>query len=91
MPLPVNTGTPIPVLPAAAATNVALQRIETLLNNLRQVTTDIAHDLRTPLGRLRQRLENTGGSPDPDPNLVPNAIEEIDGILATFDSLLHIA
>lgn len=75
----------------AGTINVALQRIETLLNNLRQVTTDIAHDLRTPLGRLRQRLENAGSSPEPDPNLVPSAIEEIDGILATFDSLLHIA
>jgi signal transduction histidine kinase len=34
-----------------------LDRIAALMNDLRQVTTDIAHDLRTPLTRLRQRLE----------------------------------
>jgi signal transduction histidine kinase len=71
--------------------NAALQRIETLLDNQRQVTTDIAHDLRTPLGRLRQRLEAASSRREPDPNLASDAIEEIDGILSTFDSLLHIA
>ena len=34
-----------------------LDRIEGLLENLRQVSSDIAHDLRTPLARLRNRLE----------------------------------
>src|SRR5258708_7483811 len=38
--------------------NAMLERIQQLLDGLRQVTSDIAHDLRTPLGRLRQRLED---------------------------------
>src|SRR5581483_4471882 len=41
----------------AANLNVMLDRIERLVEGLRQVSTDIAHDLRTPLGRLRRTLE----------------------------------
>ncbi len=41
----------------AGSINAMLDRIQTLMEDLRQVTTDIAHDLRTPLTRLRQRLE----------------------------------
>ncbi len=41
----------------AATLNRMLDRIEGLLENLRQVSSDIAHDLRTPLARLRNRLE----------------------------------
>ena len=40
-----------------AAANQMLARIEELMANLQHVTSDIAHDLRTPLGRLRQRLD----------------------------------
>jgi methyl-accepting chemotaxis protein len=40
----------------AANLNVMLDRIEVLVQGLRQVSTDIAHDLRTPLGRLRRTL-----------------------------------
>ena len=39
------------------AVNLMLDRIGTLTDSLRQVTDDIAHDLRTPLSRLRQQLE----------------------------------
>jgi methyl-accepting chemotaxis protein len=38
--------------------NAMLARIQQLMDGLRQVSSDIAHDLRTPLGRLRQHLEN---------------------------------
>ena len=41
----------------ARAINEMLDRISTLLENLQQVSSDIAHDLRTPLTRLRNRLE----------------------------------
>ena len=53
----------------AASINTMLDRIQTLMEDLRQVTTDIAHDLRTPLTRLRQRLELASalvGDPDVD-------------------------
>ncbi len=42
--------------------NRMLDRIGSLMDGLRQVSTDIAHDLRTPLSRLRQHLEATRGS-----------------------------
>ena len=39
----------------AGSLNAMLDRIESLMTGLREVSTDIAHDLRTPLSRLRQR------------------------------------
>jgi signal transduction histidine kinase len=67
---------------------------QTLLESLKQVTTNIAHDLRTPLSRLRQSLEaaRTG-----KPNIkrygqtIDQAISESDQLLATFAALLRIA
>src|SRR6185437_11507424 len=41
----------------AVSLNVMLDRIQGLMDGLRQISTDIAHDLRTPLARLRQRIE----------------------------------
>ena len=41
-----------------ASLNAMLGRIQQLMDGLRQVSSDIAHDLRTPLGRLRQHLED---------------------------------
>ena len=41
-----------------ASLNAMLDRIQQLMDGLRQVSSDIAHDLRTPLGRLRQQLED---------------------------------
>src|SRR5438270_6737934 len=43
----------------AATLNRMLDRIEGLLDNLRQVSSDVAHDLRTPLSRLRTQLERS--------------------------------
>lgn len=47
----------------AATLNRMLDRINVLMESLRQVSNDIAHDLRTPLGRLRQGLEEVRRSP----------------------------
>jgi methyl-accepting chemotaxis protein len=47
----------------ADSINTMLDRIQALMEDLRQVTTDIAHDMRTPLTRLRQRLEIAQQSP----------------------------
>jgi signal transduction histidine kinase len=78
----------------AGSINAMLDRIEGLMNDLRQVTTDIAHDLRTPLTRLRQRLELANRSEN-DTELaratLASAVAELDSILAIFSSLLRIA
>jgi len=78
----------------AGSINAMLDRIAALMNDLRQVTTDIAHDLRTPLTRLRQRLE-LAVRPDEDSAAarltLASAVVEIDSILAIFSALLRIA
>jgi signal transduction histidine kinase len=74
--------------------NTMLDRIESLLESSRQVTNDIAHDLRTPLTRLRTRLEKLGlGSLDETArqDLIDLIIDESDAILGMFDALLKIA
>lgn len=78
----------------AATLNAMLDRIVDLLENLRQVSNDVAHDLRTPLARLRQRLEDTrirAASPDDYERAIDRAIEEADALLDTFSALLRIA
>jgi signal transduction histidine kinase len=65
-----------------------------LMEALRQVTNDIAHDLRTPLGRLRQQLEEahrTARDVSDYDRAVENAMVEVDSILTTFAALLRIA
>jgi signal transduction histidine kinase len=77
----------------AGAFNRTLDRIAALMDSLRQVSSDIAHDLRTPLTRLRQRLEATRtlASADARAEAVDGALEEVDAILETFAALLRIA
>jgi signal transduction histidine kinase len=74
--------------------NRLFDRNQTLLESLKQVTTDIAHDLRTPLSRLRQGLEAARtGKPDTKRygQTIDVAIAESDQLLATFAALLRIA
>jgi signal transduction histidine kinase len=78
----------------AANLNRMLDQIERLMTAMREVTDDVAHDLRTPLSRLRVRLElallgGTGGSAQTE--AIRSAIEEADRLLATFNALLSIA
>ncbi len=74
--------------------NRMLERIETLLEGVKQVSDNIAHDLRTPLARLRNRLDDLrkdDGPPESRRDAVEGAIREADGLLATFGALLRIA
>jgi signal transduction histidine kinase len=77
-----------------ATFNALLGRIEALMQAQRQVTDDIAHDLRSPLSRLRQLLEGALASPrDPDRDtaMMERALVELDCVLASFAALLRIA
>ena len=74
--------------------NEMLDQIERLVNSLREVTDNIAHDLRSPLNRLRSRLEVTlmgEGSAEQFREALEATISEADDLLATFNALLNIA
>jgi signal transduction histidine kinase len=78
----------------SATLNVMLDRIAGLMENLRQVSNDIAHDLRTPLTRLRQDLEEAKTrdlTTDGYKRVVEGAVAEADVLLETFSALLRIA
>src|SRR4029077_6587931 len=74
--------------------NGMLTRIEELIGALREVSDNIAHDLKTPLNRLRNRAEAALTHPDgPTPyrDGLVKTIEEADELIKTFNSLLLIA
>jgi signal transduction histidine kinase len=78
----------------SATLNRMLDRIADLMDTIGQVTIDIAHDLRTPIGRLRQSLDEAGRSaatPEEFRAAIGCAIAEADSILVTFAALLRIA
>ena len=71
-----------------------LDRIHVLMEDLRQVSTDIAHDLRTPLTRLRQRVEIVGARATTVAEyreLTDTVLRDTDEILKTFSAMLRIA
>jgi signal transduction histidine kinase len=74
--------------------NAMLERNEVAMESVRQVSNDIAHDLRTPLTRLRQRLElaqRRARSLEDWQRAADGCISDMDAILATFGALLRIA
>jgi signal transduction histidine kinase len=78
----------------ATAINDMLDRISTLLDNLRQVSSDVAHDLRTPMTHLRSRLEEArqkSVSTADYAAVITHAIEDTDHLLAIFAALLRIS
>lgn len=75
----------------AQTINRMLDRIGALMESLKQVSNDVAHDLRTPLTRLRQRLEAGLASPDEREAALEGSLADLDAILDTFAALLRIA
>ncbi|PAV24827.1 two-component sensor histidine kinase [Tamilnaduibacter salinus] len=73
--------------------NQMLDRIVYLMEGIRHVSDSIAHDLRTPLTRLRNQLETTLMAVDNDEarEHAGQAVAEADQLLATFNALLRIA
>ena len=74
--------------------NALLDRIVELMNAMRQVTTDIAHDLRTPLSRMRTRLEQLRRAPRAPPHYehaIDRTIADTENLLEIFAALLRIA
>lgn len=78
----------------AGTINEMLGRIAALMENLRQVTNDIAHDLRTPVTHLRHRLERARSecaTQEDYAQALDAAITKSDEILTLFAALLRIA
>ena len=74
--------------------NRMLDRMQELMETLCQVSNDIAHALRTPLSRLRQKLERARASAEPNSaseRAIDAAAAETETILDTFSALLRIA
>jgi signal transduction histidine kinase len=78
----------------AGTTNAMLDRINELMAGLKEVSDNIAHDLKTPLTRLRNRVEETLRTAQGEAEYraaLEATIEESDGLIRTFNALLMIA
>lgn len=77
----------------AGSVNRMLDRLEQLLDEIRDVGNDIAHDLRTPLARVRARLDralNAGHSAEALRNVISRTIDDLDQSFSIITALLRI-
>jgi signal transduction histidine kinase len=78
----------------AEAINTMLDRIARLMDGVKQVSNNIAHDLRTPIARARARLEDASTHAAGEADLraaVERAIADLDGVTSVFQALMRIA
>ena len=78
----------------ASLLNQMLDKIGSLIDNIQQVSNDIAHDLRTPISHLKFRLEDAltrNLTTEQYTERIAFAIEEVDSILNTFSAMLRIS
>jgi signal transduction histidine kinase len=76
-----------------AQVNHTLDHLQTLIENVNQSSSDIAHDLKKPVGRLRQRLDIARRSANTTGDFrlaVGDALGDLDAMMETFDALLRI-
>jgi signal transduction histidine kinase len=77
----------------AAQINATLAHLQKLIESVNQASSDIAHDLKKPIGRLRRRLEEalqSGGNAEDFRGRVQESLTELDSIVETFEALLRI-
>lgn len=75
----------------AANINAMLDQISSLLEGMRHVGDSVAHDLRGPLTRLRNRLETMVAAEQPSRDDVAECLQQVEQVLDTFNALLRIA
>lgn len=77
----------------AAGINAMIDSIETLTRNIQEVSIGIAHDLRTPLTHIRNKLvalKNSDLAETNSPGQIDSTVDEVDSVLETFNALLRI-
>jgi signal transduction histidine kinase len=77
----------------ATQVNRTLAQLQTLIENVNQSSSDIAHDLKRPIARMRLRLDETirkAATADQMKVAIEELITDLDSITATFDALLNI-